>query len=143
MAALTEPAGRHPPDAIPYDSTLTERCQYIRISVILSPFVSHEDRPRASTHFPGPATAEDAHLNSVENHGPAAKISPELRGDFRLVCGARLPSSALTASPRIGSEKGFPRKPRSEGEDGHHLVDLGSTPCFAKLINQLAPQGSE
>jgi len=55
-----------------------QRCQYIRISVINPPSVSQKIAPRASTHSPV-RLRRKTHLNSVENQGPAAKISPEAK----------------------------------------------------------------
>src|SRR5207249_1974017 len=51
------------------------RCQYMRISVILSSAVSQNRAPRASTHSPVLRRRKVA-LNSVANQGPAAKLSP-------------------------------------------------------------------
>jgi hypothetical protein len=45
--------------------------------VTLSPSVSQKIAPRASTHSPV-RFRWNRHLNSVLNHGPAAKISPEV-----------------------------------------------------------------
>src|SRR5215218_11203827 len=55
-----------------------QRCQYIRISVIRPASVSQKIAPRASTHSPV-RRRRNTHLNSVENQGPAANISPELK----------------------------------------------------------------
>src|SRR6267143_1031937 len=54
------------------------RCQYMRISEILPSLVSQKIAPRASTHSPV-RRRRKVQRNSVANHGPASKISPDLK----------------------------------------------------------------
>ena len=82
------------------------RCQYIRISLIRPPSVSQKIAPRASTHSPV-RFRRKTHLNSVENQGPAAKISPEAEADLRLAEGHVEPPAPdrVGASDRLGKRR--------------------------------------
>src|SRR6476620_7200473 len=78
-----------------------QRCQYMRISLISSPWVSQKMAPRASTHSPV-RRRRNTHLNSVENQGPAAKISPEEKVISDWLNGTSSHHRRMASAPLIG-----------------------------------------
>jgi len=85
------------------------RCQYIRISLISPPSVSQKMAPRASTHSPV-RFRRKTHLNSVENQGPAPKISPEEKTISDWLKGTSRHQRRMASTPRTGWENGVSMK---------------------------------
>ena len=74
-----------------------------------SPSVSQKMAPRASTHSPV-RFRRKTHLNSVENQGPAAKISPEEKVISDWLNGTSSHQRRIASAPLMGSENGVSMK---------------------------------
>src|SRR5215218_10366408 len=101
-----------PPYGLPVSLPPFHRCQYILISLIRSPAVSQKIAPLASTHSPV-RRRRKRHLNSVENQGPAAYISPEEKVTSDWLYGTSAQYRRTASWPWSGVENGVSTKTTS------------------------------